>query len=181
MSMDETLTKAERAELRSLIRRRAAVAKKDVDARREDLVAEFEEELTVEFQPDDERWDEIVKTATRAVQDAERELQEACEQHGIRKELRPHIGTSWLQGGREDIERRKAQLRRLAQRRLDAMAADAKLQIDRQALAIEGRLAATALRSLEASEWLASLPQIDDLIRALDVASVRRELEMGQP
>lgn len=179
--MDETLTKAERAELRSLIRRRAGVAKKDVDARREELAADFEEELTVEFQPDDDRWGEIVRTAQRAVEDAERALQEECERHGIRKELRPHIGVSWLQGGREDIERRKMQLRRLAVKRLDSMAAEAKLQIDRQAIAVESRLAATALRSAEAAEWLASLPQIDDLIQALDVSTLRRELEMGGP
>jgi hypothetical protein len=177
--MEETLTKAERAELRSLIRRRAGVAKKDVDARRDTLIADFEEELTVEFQPDDERWEEIVRTATRAVQDAERDLQAACETAGIRKELRPHVGVQWLQGGRQDIEQRKGALRRLAARRLEALATQAKLEIDRQAIAIESRLAATALRSAEAAEWLASLPQVDELVPALDIGSVRRELEMG--
>lgn len=175
--MDETLTKTERSELRSLIRRRAVIAKKDIDARKAVLLADFEEQLTEEFQPEDERWAEVVRSAERAVRDANRELTEVFDRLNVRKDIRPQLGVAW--GMRPDIDMRKWQLRRAAKRRAEAMCDEAKLAIDRQAVAIEGRLAATALISTEASEWLASLPQVDDLVRSLDVASVRAELEAG--
>ena len=175
--MDETLTKAERAELRSLIRRRAGVAKKDIDARKAGLLADFEEQLIEEFRPEDERWAEVTRSCERAVADANKELTEVFNRLGIREDIRPKLGWAWL--ARPDLEMRKAALRRAASKRADAMCEQAKLTIDREAVSIEGRLAATALQSAEATEWLASLPQVDQLVAALDIAGVRAELEAG--
>jgi hypothetical protein len=176
--MNETLTKAERSELRSLIRRRALVAKKDIDARKASLLADFEEQLTEEFRPEDERWAEVTRSCHREVEEANRELGEVFDRLGIREDIRPQIGWQWL--NRPDLELRKAMLRRAAAKRAEAMCEQAKLSIDREAVLIEGRLAATALQSAEAAEWLASLPQVDQLVSALDMASVRAELESGR-
>jgi len=175
--MNETLTKAERSELRSLIRRRAMVAKKDIDARKSSLLADFETELTEEFSAEDARWVEVTRAAEKAVKDANRDLAEIFDRLHIRTDLRPYIGMGWH--SRPDIDMRKSQLRRVASKRADAMCDAAKLAVDREAVSIEGRLAATALVSSEASEWLAALPQVDDLVTALDIGSVRAELESG--
>lgn len=175
--MDETLTKAERSELRSLVRRRAAVAKKEIDARKACLLADFEEALTEEFSAEDERWAEVVRSAQRAVDNANRELTEILDRLEIRKDLRPHLSTMWVK--RPDIDARKHQLRRAAARRADAMCESAKLAIDNGSVQIESRLAATALQSAEAAGWLASLPQVDELIRSLDIRKVKAELEAG--
>lgn len=177
MKMDETLTKTERAELRSLIRRRATVAKKDIDARKDALLAEFEDQLTAEFVAEDERWAEVTQSVQRTVEDANRSLTEVFDRLDIRKDLRPYIGWNWT--SRPDMEQRKQQLRRAAVRRADAMCSEAKLAVDREAVTIESRLAATALLSSEATEWLASLPQVDDLVHSLDIGAVRAELEQG--
>jgi hypothetical protein len=176
---NETLTKTERAELRSLIRRRAVVAKKDVDVRREDLLADFEEQLATEYKADDDRWAEVTRSAERAVAEANRELTEKLTELGIAEKFRPSLYLQWFNRGENINNIRRGELRKVATRRLDAMAGQAKLAIDRQAVQIEGRLAATALQSAEAAEWLASLPQVDQLLQALDVGSVRRELEIG--
>lgn len=175
----ETLTKTERGELRSLARRRAKVAKADIEARQAQLLAEVEEQLAHEFKREDERWQDIVREAERACDDANRRIRAACEEAGVPTEFAPSLQAQWYARGTNGIAGRRSELRKVATTRLAQMAKDAKAAVDRRTVEIETRLASTALQSNEAAEWLATLPQIDDLLTALSVDDVRAELGTG--
>lgn len=74
----DVLTKTERQELTSLLRRREKVAKSDAKQRSADLLAEFEEKLAALMKPTDEAWADVVALAEQAAEDANARIAERC-------------------------------------------------------------------------------------------------------
>jgi len=71
------ITKAERAELRSLIRHRFKVLRGEVAQRELELLAELEEKITVAYADDDRLWADISFTINQHVQEANRKANDA--------------------------------------------------------------------------------------------------------
>jgi hypothetical protein len=182
-------TAVERAELAKVIRLRAKVAKADLEARKADLLADFEQQMATEYEFDDARWASITAAAEQAVADARRtvkaELARACEVAGIPQRFAPQIsvGLGWLPRNENAIASRRSELRKVAIARLDAVAKNAKARIDRDAVALEVELVASGLSSIEAREWLERLPTPDQLMPRLDLASLEHAVDeaLGGP
>lgn len=174
--MTAGITKAERDELRRLVNERARLAKSGIEQRQAELLADVEAQLAATYRIDDDAWADVTAAAQQAVAEADAALSERCRQLGIREEFRPAIAVSWHYRGENAARDRRAELRKVAQTRIAAEGKAAKHTIDTAALQRREMLAAGALESPEALEFMASMPTATELMPALDVA----ELEAGR-
>jgi len=163
------MTKAERDELAKLLKARARVANRVVEQRAAELLAYVEEKLAAQYEIDDAAWKDVTATARKAAQAADAEIARRCRQRGIPKRFRPSIGTYWLDRGENFAPRRRAELRKVAETRIDALAKQARVAIETTALDGVTKLVAGALESAEARAFLAAMPSVEALMPALDV------------
>ncbi len=173
--MSDIQSKGEREELRRLVGERARLAKAGIESRQAGLLADVEEQLAATYSLDDDVWAEATAAARKAVRDADKVIAQRCEELGIRPEFRPSISVSWYSRGENGMQKRRAELRKVAQTRIAAEGRKAKLVIDTAALERREALAAGALQSAEARAFLASMPTVEQLMPMLNIA----ELEAG--
>jgi hypothetical protein len=171
------MKKTERAELASVVRMRARVARADIDANKAKLLADFEEQIATKYAADDERWAQATAAAKRALAEAEKEVQRVCDQAGVPREFRPSMHMWWSSRGENASSERRAELRRVASSRLDAQTRRAKIEVDRAEASLRGELAAAALTSEQAKAWLERLPSVDELMPRLRLPEVEVEVD----
>jgi hypothetical protein len=174
-SAADPISRAEREELRRLVNERARLAKSGIDQRKAELLADAEARLAARYHFDDEAWTAVTEAAQRAVADAEQQIAAKCRELGIPEEFRPGLNLGWYKRGENGVRERRAELRKVAQSRVEVAARRAKVAIDTAALERREQLAAGALVSTAAREFLASMPTVAKLMPPLDVA----ELECG--
>lgn len=105
-------------------------------------------------------------------------IKEACQERGIRPEFAPAIGISWFSRGQNAVDARRAELRKAAKARLEALATAAKVEIDTAGLSIETNLVSRSLESDEAREFLEQMPAPAELLPPLTL--VELEAVRGQ-
>ena len=169
------MTKGEREELKSLARQRARVEKAGVEERKAAVLSNVEGQLAGMFKATDEDWAHLTAAAERTVQEADAQIAEICRQRGIPEDFRPSLRLSWLHRGVNAEKSRREELRKLAERRVEAEAKAAKLAIDRATLEVQTQLATAALTTNAAKEFLQGMPTLPQLMPTLDV----RRLEAG--
>jgi hypothetical protein len=175
MSEPGEMTKGERDELAKVVRMRAKVARDDVDALKAERLADFEQQLATQYEARDERWRDLVTMAQQACAEAQAELDRRCEAAGIPQRFRPSLSVGWRERGENIDSKRRTELRRVAQTRLEADAHQAKVEITRREAVLRGELAARGLSSREAREWLERLPTVEALLPALRLAEIEAE------
>jgi hypothetical protein len=179
MSDTDPMTKAERDELAKLVRRREKLAKGDVDQVAAERLADFEQQMASIYAPsDDDRWEEIHASARQVIREADEALAQRCRELGIHERFRPELGVHWHSRGENASRERRSELRAVAKTRIDAMAKAAKVEVERQSVAIQTELIAGALESEEARAFLASMPTAEALVGA---APDVREIEETTP
>jgi hypothetical protein len=179
---EKRMTRAERTELAGVVRLRAKVARADVDARKAELLADFEAQLAARYQVSDARWNEIANEAQRAVDAADAKIASVCTEFSVPPEFRPGLSLSWHGRGENAFAGRRAELRKVATSRLDAQAAAAKAEIDRREASLRADLAARGLVTLEAQEWLAQLPNVaEQLLPRLDLSQIEEARPIVEP
>jgi hypothetical protein len=166
------MTKGERDELAKILKARARVAKSVVEQRAAELLADAEQQLAAKYKISDEAWREIAADAVQIVAEADAEIAKRCRMLGIPEQFRPSLNASWYGRGENADKGRRAELRKVAQTRIAAMAKQARVTIETKALDGQTLLAADALESAEAKAFLASMPTVEALMPALDVASL---------
>ena len=175
---DGRLTRDDRIELENMVKLRTKVAKGDVDTRMAYLRAEFEQEMATIYKAKDERWRHVVEAAAEAAERANAEIQKICEDNNIPQDSRPSMSNPlWFGRGENASKERRAELRKVAETRLDAMAKQAKGQIDRDDAMLRLQITAMSVTTQQAMAFLEALPSIEQLMRALDV----QELEAAVP
>lgn len=174
-----TMTKAERADLGRVVRKQAKVARNDIEARRAARLAAFEEELATEHAFDAEAWRHVTEEAARLVKVLDGELADICEARGIRPEFRPSLVLGYYERGENADRKRRAELRKVAERRSDADARAAKLEVDRWEAKAETELVALGLGTDEARRFLETIPTAEELLPRLTVAEVELALPSG--
>jgi hypothetical protein len=176
----QRMTRAERDELTGIVKLRARVARANVETRKAELLADFEEQIATRYQADDARWAEATATAERAVAEANAQIAAVFAANGIPSHYQPHIELWWTSRGENHTAGRRTELRRVAVTRLEAQARAAKLEIDRAEATLRTELAASGLQSGEARAWLDRIPAPEQLLPRLDVEEeVRRLLQDG--
>jgi len=176
------MTKSERDELAKVARMQAAVAKADIEQRQRDLLAEVEAQLAAQYRANHEAWKELTAEAQRAIRAVDEEIARRCRELGVPERLRPSIGLSWYDRGESGDAKRRAELRKVAQTRLEADARKAKVEVDRRTAEIRMQLASGGLTTPEAHAFLDAMPRVDELLPELhlpELDTVKRSPELS--
>lgn len=175
------MTRSERTDLTSLCKQRAKLAKAMADARAAELLAEFEAQLATEYAFDeDETWREAAKIATEALAEANEIIANRCRELGVPTRFAPALTQSWHSRGENASAQRRAELRKVASSRLDAMAKNAKVQIDRASLEVQTYLVSDGLTSAAAQQFLETgMPTVESLMPPIAVPEVEKLLGRG--
>jgi hypothetical protein len=160
-------TAAERLELAKLVRLNARVAKDDVQARGQWLLADAEAKLAAVFQADDAAWADVTAAAEKHVAEADAVLAALCRERGIPEEFRPSLHLSWYGRGENAMATRRAELRKVAQRQVEALVKQAQVEIARQEAAQLTEITKAGVTSSEARAFLGSMPKPEELLPPL--------------
>jgi hypothetical protein len=174
------MTKGEREELLKMLKSRARVAKGDIDYRKAEIMADFEAQMARVYDPQDEAFRQVTEEARATVERADQEIAARCRELGIPDTLRPSAHFLWSNRGENATSQRRAELRRVAQTRLDAEVQKAKHHVDKVFQGGYEQLAVGALDSAEARRFLESMPTAESMIVPLDLVALESSTEMEQ-
>ncbi len=126
------ITRSEREDLQRLIRRREKVLKSAAKQRSAELVADFENQMGQEFSFDqDEIWRQAVDRTKAPVAKAAAEIAARCRELGIPERFAPTVSLDWQTRGYDStLEKRRAELRRMARTAIEAQERKAITQIE---------------------------------------------------
>lgn len=172
------MTKTDRKQLATLVRKRAKVAVARAAQRKAELKAQFEEQLAAIYTPDDdEAMKAIHSTADGVVEEAKVQLAERCQELGIPARFAPRLNLFWHGRGENALASRRAELRKVCYTRLDALEKEARTEIEASSVEIQTQLIAGGLDSEAAREFLASMPTPEELMPAVGLEEVRAQLQ----
>jgi hypothetical protein len=169
------MSRHERDDLVQLCRQREKLAKVAADARASEMRADFERQLAAKFSFDnDEVWRQSVEITRTQLDDANRVIAERSKELGIPAEFAPSLHMSWSPRGENGCKENRTELRKVADSRIEAMAKDAKLQIEAASVEVRTRLIAGSLESADARSFLESMPTAAELMpKCLTVSEVQ--------
>ena len=173
----EPMTKADRANLERLARKRAKLAESNIGERVKVLRADVEDHLSAQHKFDDELWADVNREALQAVARADAQVAAVCARLGIPEDLRPSIGISWYSRGKNALASRRTELRKLANARIDAAAESAKVAIRTNLLQVETELIRGGLESAEAVAFVDAMPTPEQLMPGVDLPALERNAE----
>jgi hypothetical protein len=171
------MSRRDREDLLKLARARERVAKSGIKHRAAELLAQVEEELSAIYRERDPRWAAITDEAERVVAEADAAIAAKCRDLGIRESFRPGLHLNWWSRGENASRERRVELRRLAERRIAALAQGAQTAIERASVDVQTHLLAGGLETAAARAFLDSMPTPAGLMPPIPVA----ELEALMP
>jgi hypothetical protein len=173
------MTSRERSDLVKLIRQRERVAKADVKRRAARLKADAELEMLTVFKAEDAAWGDLVALAREGVRAINQQLAERAGEIGLPKQMGyPKLDLTWNTSDSEYVNReRRSDIRRMIDARIAEAAATATVEIEQRSLQAQTEVLAGGLTSEAARAVLASLPSVEALMPALDLAT----LELTMP
>jgi hypothetical protein len=174
------ITKTERAELRSLIRQRFRVLRADVEARRAELAAELDEQITAKYAADDKAWNDAMFLIQEAAREANRKANDILRGLGVAgydaaKEYEV-VNARPINQPRSE----RNQLRKTGTSRIEAQVRTAQLQLDRQEAELLTRLVADALESDEARAFLSQIPTVSALVPADRLLELEQSFQVDE-
>ena len=177
----EPMTYRESRELADHVKRLATVGKAQAVMRSAELLADFEEQLAAVYGWDQQDvWREAAKAVIEAVKAANEAIRQRSRELGIPDEFAPRMHTYWSDRGENATKERRAELRKVATTRIAALEKAAKATIEARSVATQGRLLEGRLTSAEAKAAMAELLSPADLMPALDMGEVRKQLGRGR-
>lgn len=175
------ITKAEAAQLQQLINRRERVLKQVAVARSAELLADFEPQMAAQYSFDDrEVWAQATRRGQEIVDDSNKRIAAECAALGIPSQFAPKLIFGWLGRGENAIASRRAELRRVAQTRIEAIEKRAIVQISHEALNASTEVVGMGLVSEAATKFLNELAPLERLMPPLDFQSIEETL-IGTP
>lgn len=171
------LSRHETHDLGMIIKERAKVLKAHVTHQSAACLADFEQQIAAEYAfDDDEVWKAATEEAMKVVKEAQKKIDERCTQMGIPKTFAPGLGISWHSRGENAAKDRRTELRRVAKTRIDAMAREAEMRVEREALDLRTQVVAMGLLSPAASEFLTTMKTVEQAMPSLDFKAVDKQL-----
>ena len=174
-----TIGKSEREDLQRLIRQREKVLKSAARQRSAELLADFENQMGQEFAFDqDEVWEAAVKSVAPFVAQAKAKIEQRCRELGIPKMFAPDLNVGWnARGYSNSVEKRRRELRTMAETRIAAIEADAIVKIEMSCLEAQTQLAVSGLTSDAARSFVESIPRIETLMPSLSFEAIAGEAD----
>lgn len=182
------MTKAERGDLLSLIKKRERVMKTMAAERSAEMIAEFEANAAKIYSfNDDAVWAKAKEEATLAVKEAQEAIAERCALLGIPKEFAPSLEIGWHGRGENAFAWRMTELRRAAKKRIEAIEAEACSRIERMSLEAQAELlshgidtdAARAFLETAKQDMAALMPSLRVVDVELMIAPTMKRLTAG--
>jgi hypothetical protein len=173
------MSRAEREDLQRLVRQREKVLKSAAKQRSAELLADFENQMGSEYAfNQDATWEEAAQTAKREVKKAQAQVAARCRELGIPDRFAPSLSLVWCHRGYDNlIDRRKAELRRMAQKQIAAIESRATVEIETSCLDAQTKLAIASCTSDAAKAFVDSLPSVETLMRPLSFAAIAGEAD----
>ena len=174
----DKITKAERTEITSLIRKRERVMKAAAAERAGELMADFETQLSAIYHYDEQDvWREANAIAEEAVKTSNAAIAARCEELGIPSEFAPRLEFGWYGRGSNAIASRRAELRKMAQAQIAMAERSAKTRIEKLSLDAQTELVTAGLISDAAKLFLEQMPTVETLMPRLDAVETRKLLK----
>jgi hypothetical protein len=168
------MSSRDRSDLAKLIRQRERVAKSDAKSRAARLKADAEMEMNTIFSAEDALWSDLVGLAQKGMEEINKQLAERAREVGLPKQVgSPRLGLRWGVADSSYLDReRRAEIRLMVNTRIADIEASAKAEIERRSLDAQTEILAGGLTSEAARAVLASLPSVEALMPALDLAAL---------
>lgn len=166
------MTRTERTDLAKLTRQRERLAKAAADVRKAELLADVEEQLSRIYSAREEQWAEATAAARVAIDEADAHIARVCAERGIPDEMRPKLTVLFSGRGEHSDPRRRAELRKLAQARIEVVTREAKQRIEAASVEVQTELLAGGLTTDAARAFLSSIPTAEALMPKLDVTAL---------
>ncbi|MBJ7596506.1 hypothetical protein [Candidatus Nephthysia bennettiae] len=170
-----TLSRTEHAELAGIVKRNFRVAKAGIDEQKARVLADFEAAISHQWDPVELACEELIAEAKAAVDRINRRIEDEFVELGLPGEWAPNAGFGWRSRGQNAIPERRAELRRAAVTRAEALAQTAKLELAKQEAGILTSIASTALTSEAAQAFLKQVPSLEELMPPLQVEAPPQE------
>lgn len=159
------MTRGERQELGQLIRKRERVMKIQAQERSAALIAEFDaQSAKIHHYDEDPVWQRAQAEAQKAIDIAKVEIAARCSELGIPAEFAPGLEMYWHGRGHNAVRERRAELRRAAKSRVEAIEKEAITRIERMSLEAQTEVVANGLESDAAKAFLGAMPAMDALM-----------------
>lgn len=100
---------------------------------------------------------------------AQKGIESRCLEIGIPKQFAPGISMGWYGRGENACPRRRAELRKLADARIESMLRDAIVQIETRSVELQEQVMAGGFTTDAAAKFLDALPSPDSLMPPVDV------------
>jgi hypothetical protein len=173
------MTKGEREDLQRLVRQREKVLKSTAKQRSAELLADFENQMGSEFAFDDDAtWAQAYKEAKIEVEKAQRTVARRCRELGIPDRFAPDLEMRWRHRGYDNlVDKRKAELRKMATTRIAAIEQKAITDIELGCLKAQEQIALAGLTTDAARSFIEALPSIETLMPALSYAEIAGEAD----
>lgn len=177
-TLPAAMTTAERTSICVILRRREKLQKAAAAARAAELRADAERQLSAMFSYDaDAVWKKAYEAAQAEVHKAKLAIAARCAELGIPKQFAPGLGMGWYRRGENVVAERRAELRRLAYARIDAMQRDAIVQIEMRSVELQEQVMRGGFATDAAHKFLDALPAPASLMPPVDV----RQLLLNAP
>ena len=173
------MNKSEREDLLRLIRQREKVLKSAARQRSAELLADFENQMGSEFAFDDDAvWAQAYNEAAIEIKKAQTVIAKRCRELGIPDRFAPDLEMEWRHRGYDNlIDKRKAELRRIATTRIQAIEIKAVADIEMNCLKAQEQIALAGLTSEAAHSFIEALPSIEALMPALSYSEIAGEAD----
>lgn len=172
------MTKGKREDLQRLIRQRENVLKSAAKQRSAELLADFENQMGSEFGFDDDAtWAQAYNEAASEVEKAQKIIAKRCHEL-VPDRFAPNLEIRWRARGYDNlVDKRKAELRRMATTRIEAIEQKAVADIELNCLKAQEQIALSGLSSDAARGFIETLPSIDALMPALSYSEIAGEAD----
>lgn len=171
--MYDTMTRSDRETLIKIARQRERVAKSEARERAARLNADFEKQLDRRYHYDEnEVWAQATKIADRTVAEANSQIAEECARLGIPAQFSPKLHLHWSNRGRNSVKEERLEMRRVAQREIDAIEKAARTAIERQSVETQEKIMVGGLTSDAARTFLEAMPTAESLMPTLTLERV---------
>lgn len=172
------MTKAERDQLLSLIKKRERVMKTSAAERSAALLADFDAQSAKVYHWDeDEVWSRAKQEAEAAIAAATEAIAVRCRAIGIPPEFAPGVQMCWYGRGQNAVVSRRTELRRAAKSRIEAIEREAHSKIERMSLDAQTEIIAHGLESDAAKQFLSSMPNVEALMPSLKFTDISALIE----
>jgi hypothetical protein len=175
--MQAAMTRDERENLQRLVRQREKVLKSAARQRSLELIADFENQMGQEYSFDqDEVWEQATKAAQAVVAKAQAQVHARCRELKIPDRFAPSLELGWHHRGYGNLlEKRRKELRHMAETRVEAIEQKAVVEIELSCLKAQEALALAGLSSDAAKQFVEQLPSVEALMPRLSFAEVAGE------